>query len=92
MNDKYNLTIEQSISLAKRQIVDNIYRSARLEGVAVTFPETKEIFEGRNIGRLRVDEIQIINNLKHAWRFLLNSVDFDDDFKYLCSVNALVRK
>lgn len=31
--DKYNLTVEQNIFLAKKLIVENIYNSARLEGV-----------------------------------------------------------
>ena len=37
MNNKYNLTIEENIFLAKRNIVDNIYSNARIDGLNVTF-------------------------------------------------------
>lgn len=90
MQDKYNMTLEQNIFVAKRNIVDYIWKSAHLEGIDVTFPETQKIYDGGNVGRLRVDEIVTINNLKHAWQFVLSTIEQDIDFKYLCSINALV--
>ncbi len=90
MQDKYNMTIEQNIFLAKRNIVDYIWKSAHLEGIDVTFPETQQIYDGGNIGRLKIDEIVTINNLKHAWQFILSTIEQKADFNYLCSVNALV--
>lgn len=38
MENKYNLTLEQNIFLAKRNLVDNVYANARMEGLNVTFP------------------------------------------------------
>lgn len=90
MQNKYNMTAEQNIFVAKRNIVDYIWKSAHLEGIDVTFPETQQIYEGGNVGRLRVDEIVTINNLKHAWQFLLATIQQEIDFKYLCSIHALV--
>ncbi len=90
MKDKYNMTLEQNVFLAKRNIVDYIWKSAHLEGIDVTFPETQQIYDGGNIGRLRVDEIVTINNLKHAWQFILSTIEQKADFNYLCSINALV--
>lgn len=84
------MTVEQNIFLAKRNIVDYIWKSAHLEGIDVTFPETQQIYDGGNIGRLRVDEIVTINNLKHAWQFILSTIEQKADFNYLCSINALV--
>ena len=46
--DKFNLSMENNMELAKRQIIDNIYRSARLENVPVTFPETQAIYTFNN--------------------------------------------
>ena len=43
MENKYNMTQEQNIFLAKRNLVDNIYSNARLEGINITFPQTKTI-------------------------------------------------
>ena len=42
--DKYNMTMEENILYAKRNIVDSIWKSAKLEGIPVTFPETQAIF------------------------------------------------
>ena len=90
MKDKFNLTQEQNIFLAKRNIIDAIWKSANLEGIAITFPETQKIYEGGNIEHLRLDEIVTINNLKHAWQFILNSIDDEIDFNYISSVHSLV--
>ncbi len=90
MKDKYNMTLEQNIFVAKRNIVDYIWKSAHLEGIDVTFPEIQKIYDGGNVGRLRVDEIITINNLKHAWQFILSTIEQEIDFRYLCSIHALV--
>ena len=90
MEDKYNMTKEQNIFLAKRNIVDSIWRSSHIEGIDVTFPETQQIFDGGNVARLRIDEIQTINNLKHAWLYILNSIDEPENLNLLKSINSLV--
>lgn len=90
MENKYNLTQEQNIFFAKRNIVDSLWKSANLEGIAITFPETQKIFDGGNIDHLRVDEIVTINNLKHAWQFLLSTIKSEVDFNYISSIHSLV--
>lgn len=90
MKDKYNISKEQNIFLAKRNIVDTIWKSANLEGIPVTFPETQQIYDGGNVAHLRVDEIVTINNLKHAWEFLFSTLDSIVDFNYISSINSLV--
>lgn len=90
MIDKFNLTQEQNVFFAKRNIVDSLWKSANLEGIAVTFPETQKIYDGGNVERLRIDEIVAINNLKHAWRFLLSTIDSEIDYNYISSVHSLV--
>ena len=42
MTNKYNLTKEQNIFLANRNIVDNIYSNARMEGINITFHKPKQ--------------------------------------------------
>lgn len=90
MENKYNLTQEQNIFFAKRNIVDSLWKSANLEGIAITFPETQKIFDGGNIDHLRVDEIVTINNLKYAWQFLLSTIKSEVDFNYISSIHSLV--
>ena len=50
--NKFSLSRENNIFLAKRNIIDNIYKSARLEGIAVTFPQTEAILNGVNVSSL----------------------------------------
>ena len=88
LKDKYNMTQEQNIFLAKRNIVDSIYKSSHIEGIDITFPETQKIFDGGNVSKLRIDEIQTINNLKHAWLFVLNSINNKNDLNLLKSINS----
>lgn len=88
--DKFNMTQEQNIFWAKRNIVDYIWKSANMEGIAVTFPETQTIYDGGNVSKLRVDEIVTINNLKHAWQYILATINDDIDFNYLSSIHSLV--
>lgn len=92
MEDKYNLTRQECIELAKRNIVDNIYSSAKIEGIAVTFPQTMEIFEGRTVAGMSIDDTNKINNMKHAWQFLFDSIDYPLDFLYLRQLNKIVNQ
>ena len=81
------LSLEENVFLAKRNIVDSIWKEANIEGIGATFPETKEIFEGRTVSRLSVDETVKINNLKHAWQFLLETIDVPIDVFYVEQMN-----
>ena len=87
--DKYQLTVEENVFLAKRNIVDSIYKESRLEGIAITFPETNEIYEGRAVAGMSVDDIVKVNNLKHAWQFILDTVEYPIDLRY---IRQLVQK
>ena len=90
MKDKFNMTKEQNIFLAKRCIVDSIWKSSHIEGRDITYPETQKLYDGGNVARLRLDEIQTINNLKHAWLFILNSIDAENNLNLIKSINSLV--
>ena len=88
--NKYNMTKEQNIFLAKRNLVDSIWKSANLEGIAVTYPETQAILDGGNANGLKMDEIVTINNLKHAWYFILENEDVSNNFNILREINKIV--
>jgi len=90
IKDKYNMTKEQNVFYAKRNIVDSMWKSANLEGIAITFPETQKIFDGGNVSHLRIDEIVTVNNLKHGWQFIVSTLDSNIDFNYISSVHSLV--
>ena len=90
MKDKFSMTLEQNIFLAKRNIVDYIWKSANLEGIGVTFPETQQIYDGANLNNLTVSEVVAINNLKHGWQFLLDNIEYPVDYNYICKVNSIL--
>ena len=73
MENKFNLTREQNVFVAKRNIVDYIWKSANLEGISVTYPETQSIYDGGIVNGLTVDNIITINNLKYSWEFILKN-------------------
>lgn len=92
MENKYNLTLEQNIFLAKRNLVDNVYANAKMEGINVTFPETKTILEGVNVPNLKINEIQCILNLRDAWKYLINNIEAEFDLSFICKINEQVAR
>ncbi|MCI8575732.1 MAG: Fic family protein [Bacilli bacterium] len=90
MENKFNLSREQNIFIAKRNIVDYIWKSANLEGIGVTYPQTQVIYDGGVVNGLTVNHIIAINNLKYAWQFILENDDIDYDYKTLCHIHKLV--
>lgn len=89
MKNKFNLTREQNVFVAKRNIVDYIWKSANLEGIDVTYSETQVIYDGGIVNGLTVDKIIAINNLKYAWQFILENEDIEYDYKTLCQIHKL---
>lgn len=90
MKPKYNMTREQNVFVAKRNIVDYIYKSAQLEGLGVTYPDTDAIFNGMAAPGVKVTDIIAVNNLKRAWQFLLDTLDPPLDYAYICKLNQIV--
>ena len=87
---KYRMTREDNIFVAKRNIVDYIWKSAKLEGLTVTYPDTDAIYNGMSVANVPVDEIIAVNNLKHAWKFILENLDYALDYPYICHIHRLV--
>jgi prophage maintenance system killer protein len=89
LKNKFNLTREQNIFVAKRNIVDYIWKSANLEGIDVTYPLVQAIYDGGIVNGLTVNNIIAINNLKYSWQFILENERMEDDFKTLCYLHKL---
>jgi Fic family protein len=88
--DKYEMTVEENIFVAKRNIVDYIWKGANLEGIAVTYPDTLSIYNGLSVKGMKVEDIIAINNLKRAWSFILEHTDYEIDFNFICAINQKV--
>lgn len=90
MEPKFSMKREENIFVAKRNIIDYIWKSAKLEGLGVTYPDTEAIFNGMRAPNVKVEEIVAVNNLKHAWQFLLDNLDVPADYNYVCHLNKIV--
>lgn len=90
MKNLFEMSKRDNILYAKRCIVDSIYKQSKLEGIAVTFPETMEIYEGRSVAGLSVEDVIKVNNLKHAWQFIFDSIDYPMDLRYIRQINKEV--
>lgn len=90
MEDKFKMSVEKNIFVAKRNLVDYIWKSANLEGIAVTYPQTEVIVDGLSVNGLRINDINAIVNLKHAWQFVIENIDYPLDLKYISQINKLV--
>lgn len=92
MENKYYLTKEQNVFLAKKVLASNIYNSARLEGIDTTYLDIKAILEGVNVPTLKLDEINCILNLRDAWNFTLSNIDTEVNLDFICKVNSYVSR
>lgn len=90
--DKYKLSKEENIFLAKKMLVSSIYSSAKIEGLNVTFPETQTILDGINISKVKLDDITCILNLRDAWNYVINNIDEEVNLDFICMVNSFVSR
>lgn len=77
-----------SISLGKRQLVDSIWKSAGIEGLGTTFPNTEKILTNMPVTTRR-DEMLFIINMKRAWEFLFDNIEFPNNLSYLRELNKI---
>jgi Fic family protein len=81
-------TLNLSISLGKRQLVDSIWKSAGIEGLGTTFPNTEKILDNLPVSTSR-DEVLFIVNMKRAWYFLFDNIDCRNDLMFLRELNKI---
>lgn len=92
MKDKFNLTLEENIFLAKKQLISSIYMGAKIEGLNVTFPETQTILEGVNVPNVKLDEINTILNLRDAWKYVLDNIKEEISLDFILKINSYVSR
>lgn len=78
-----------AIDMAKRLIVDSIWKSANLEGLGTTFPKTEAIIENAPT-ETRSEEVLFVINMKRAWQFLLENLNCENDIAILREYNKIV--
>ncbi|MBP3445161.1 MAG: Fic family protein [Bacilli bacterium] len=92
MENKFNMTKEDNIFFAKRKLIDNIYKSANLEGIAVTFADTYSFMNNVNTGNISIDDMLKLKGLKDAWEYVLNTIDEELTIDYIKKIHFQVCK
>lgn len=92
MENKFNMTKEDNIFFAKRKLIDNIYKSANLEGITVTFADTYSFMNNVNTGNISIDDMLKLKGLKDAWEYVLNTIDEELTIDYIKKIHFQVCK
>ena len=92
MNPKYNMTQQENIFFVKRNVVDYIWKSANLEGIGVTYPDTQAIYNGMSVSGYSIEDINAVNDLKHAWMYLIEHINDELNVEFIKSVHRLLGK
>ena len=90
--DKFHMTPQESLFLAKKKWDENVYCGMRMENRNITFPQTKTILQGVNVPNVQLDDIQAVLNMRDAWRFMLGSMAEPLTFEYWCKLNEYIAR
>lgn len=90
IKNKYKMTVEENIHYAKRNMVDSMWKSANLEGIAVTYPQTEMIYDELAVQNMYIKDINAIINLKHAWYFILDNASYPVDIPFISKIHQLI--
>ena len=92
LHDKYDIAVDENIWIAKRLLVDAVYSSANLEGIAVTFAQTQDILNNVNVSKLTPIEINKVCCLRDAWEYMIEHINDSLDLGYLMNVHEIIAR
>lgn len=79
------------LDYTKRHIKEIIYSQAKSEGIIATFWEASEIIENTQAKiSVRPFDVEVIINLKKAWKLMLNNLNNDLTIDFIKNINNLV--
>ncbi len=83
-----------NIDLARRNLVDSIYKQAMLEGVATTYSDTETLVNGGKVNDMTAIDVQKVINLKRAWEFILDPsvIQYPSNFAIVSQINAIIEE
>ena len=92
MKNKYNMTKEDNIFFANRKLIDNLYKSANLEGIKVTLEDVFYFVNNVNNGKISVNDMLKLKGLKDAWEYVLNTIDEKLTIDYIKKIHFQICK
>lgn len=86
--------VKLNIDIARRNLVDSIYKQSKLEGLSTTYPDTETIVNGGKVKNISASDVGKVINLKHAWEFILNEnvISYPTNYIVLSQINEIVEK
>ena len=86
--------VATNIDLARRNLVDSIYKQAMLEGVATTYSDTETLVNGGRVNDMTAEDVQKVVNLKRAWEFVLSPgvIQYPSNYAIVSQINAIVEE
>ena len=90
--DRFNLSREDNVFVAKKYLKDSVYRSAFLEGIAVTFPQTEAILDAAEVSGVSARDISKVCGIRDGWRYILDNLDATVDLQMLEEVHAVIAR
>ena len=86
------MTRDDNILVAKKYLKESVYRSAFLEGIAVTFPQTEAILENAAVNNVPAKDISKVFGLRDAWEYVLGNLDAPLDLKCLEDLHQVIAR
>ena len=83
-----------NIDLARRNLVDSIYKQSMLEGVATTYSDTETLVNGGKVKDMTASDVDKVINLKRAWEFIMSTdlANYPTNYAVLCQINQIVEE
>lgn len=82
------LTENINIDLARRNMIELIYKQAKLEGLDISYFETETIVNGGKVNDIATRNIVKFVNLKHTWEFIWSEgiISYPTNYKMLFQI------
>lgn len=75
--------------LIKKYLYDCIYSSVCVEGLGMTYPQTRSILDGHPAEGVTTDGVVFVVNMKRAWKFLEDNKDYPVNIMLLREYNKI---
>lgn len=86
------MTKEENIMYAKSKLQDNIYKSAKLEGINLSIKDVIDLLNNINNVNLSIMDTLKLKGLKDAWEFVLNTIDDNLTIDYIKKIHFEICK
>lgn len=83
---------ERNVFLAKRKFAEYVFNAAYIEGARVTLSQTQSIVDDETADSVSISDIQMVLNLRDAWKYMLETIGDPLNLEYICRINEMVSR